>query len=281
MKIITVLLLTAVVIGGVSVYADTLPESVLNGIAMDEVNKSCQYPDHEFVHEKTGLANHKPMVVFYATYKGIEIENTYGYVLIDYDGTIIRKMGGDSCPDVASRVRLDSVLSADSIKSIILHDTANVTGPVEYSVNAYSGVILDRYCGSICTSELCCPPADGNVTRIFDTDPALIVGSDALVYRTWVSIRKDSSTHLSSEHRTSLRVRIGNNRRHLILHTGTADEREEMQLKIYSLGGSKVLMKKRIPSGRSTVSLERISNGVYILSLQGNHRNIKRMIVVR
>jgi len=54
-------------------YADTLPDSVLIRIAIDEANKNCQIPDHKFIFRKTSLANHKLLVRFDAAYKGIKI----------------------------------------------------------------------------------------------------------------------------------------------------------------------------------------------------------------
>jgi len=206
--------------------------------------------------------------------------NTYGAVRMDYDGSILFTTRLDSCPNVADVVNLDSILSPDSVVTLLLQDTIRQSGWFTNYVSAYTGQVVERYCSGFCDPGPCCQPVDGDVVMSVDTIPAvsLIIAYGTLCYEIHVtgvpsdfppvSIKRTPENPPAIIHTHENNITIYNPRR------------LRLQALVYSLNGKLLLRSTTSNSNLMHLNTRLLTAGMYPVIISGNKIALRYLIPV-
>jgi hypothetical protein len=177
------------------VLADTYPDSTLIRMALDKAKASCggDYGAVELSRLHGTIAADPYLTVgVRTTYKGIPINGADGKVYITSDGGF-PKEAAVICSDVSRIVNLDSIISIDSVRKILLSDTLQTRESIHYYLNASTGAITNRICNLLCQIPPCCPHVEGQVVRSISVAPTLVISGNTLLYSASVEIRPKST----------------------------------------------------------------------------------------
>jgi|WetSurMetagenome_2_1015567.scaffolds.fasta_scaffold144080_1 hypothetical protein len=208
-------------------------------------------------------------------YKDIPIERAISKINILENGQISSSSiacGGDLS---SVKIEYDSIIAIDSIEQILLTDTLNRVGLIEYYLNAYNGKVYSTLCLIYC--ELppydCCPIFTGNKIKLFREKPYLIFYESQLLYSSTLDISPENSLNRIELHKNKCNPQVWQSNGNIFLKNIPNNSK----IALYNLDGKKTLINNGVLSNQ-IINISNLRSNIFLIEINTNNKRTVKII---